>query len=1099
MVLYRNKTDATVGSCSKFFAKPFTWEQAREKCLNKGAHLASIRNDRQLEIFRQNAPRNSELWVNHRQSENSWADASNLPMSMSYEISIESRASSDECAVMDTSGNFKARDCNEKRTFFCQYEAPVRGCEAFKFTTVFRELDDFAGDYSRGKRSQKYLLPSSSSGEDLFVLSKDIESSGTDGDKEGITLEYLMPIESVIGVAEIMKRETDTFVHGLPTWTNAEARIERRASGGWNFKDQEDQILAYTEQNTFCPGDAISWTLVSTGGEISSPFSLENIPVNCIKLKTWTAGHIKISVNLKSGAEKALFEKLQFLTDDYNEQFCFSEEIESISVRNSKASGWYGMLRVFNLEGDNINYVCSENCGASTGPTNEGLMVSGGRTTQNGELWMAVANSCIMGETCILKPKWTVYDGAMCISGNDCFTTEETCSKKDLTSTTTSSTTTTTTTTSTSTAEQTTEAPTTEQTSTTTATTSTTTTTTSTSTAEQTTEAPTTEQTSTTTATTSTTTTTTSTSTADQTTIAPTTEQTSSTTTTSTSTAEQTTEAPTTEQTRTTTTTTSTTTTTTSTSTADQTTEAPTTEQTSTTTSSTTTTTTTTSTSTAEQATEAPTTEQTSTTTSSTTTTTTTTSTSTAEQATEAPTTEQTSTTTSSTTTTTTTTSTSTAEQATEAPTTEQTSTTTSSTTTTTTTTLISTADQTTEAPTTEQTSTTTSSTTTTTTTTSTSTAVQTTEAPMTEQTSTTTSTTSSTSTFQSTTAPTTQATGTSSTIGTTSSTTTVDIHTQFQYGRFILRNEVCSDIHVPSVSVSDIDLNACLEKCYKNDDEIVFNCNFVIWEHDRCSLYEFCYQREPRTDSDSSMITGEMQRQCFPDYVDSYSEDCEIYGKPITTVANGESVSVKCQEGLVNTAAKNKVSHTCVCDDSGCDLIQKQPFRCVKDEDCPMPFWFGAMSHEVVSRRRNWALINAKIQAVIDSDKGWDAKFWRKTDWTVVFVCPFDVTGASDTGRLSFDLEARYGSTSNDGKIWAFTGREGTEIRSQKKNDFQFAIDTPDGIIKWELGKNQYTCEVGIAPVDRKDLATCLFDTYGENLTKFLKTKEDKFPKLRN
>ena len=97
------------------------------------------------------------------------------------------------------------------------------------------------------------------------------------------------------------------------------------------------------------------------------------------------------------------------------------------------------------------------------------------------------------------------------------------------------------------------------------------------------------------------------------------------------------------------------------------------------------------------------------------------------------------------------------------------------------------------------------------------------------------------------------------------------------------------------------------------------------------------------------------------------------------------------------------------------------------------MPFWFGAMSHEVVSRRRNWALINglhqischflnfalAKIQAVIDSDKGWDAKFWRKTDWTVVFVCPFDVTGASDTGRLSFDLEARYGSTSNDGKIW--------------------------------------------------------------------------------
>jgi len=160
------------------------------------------------------------------------------------------------------------------------------------------------------------------------------------------------------------------------------------------------------------------------------------------------------------------------------------------------------------------------------------------------------------------------------------------------------------------------------------------------------------------------------------------------------------------------------------------------------------------------------------------------------------------------------------------------------------------------------------------------------------------------------------------------------------------------------------------------------------------------------------------------------------------------------------------------------------------------MPTWLGAMNHEVVQRNKNWAIINAKIKAVIDAEKGWNVNFWRKTDWTVVFVCPFDVRGTSGKGQLSFDFEARYGSTSNDGKIWAFTGREGEEIRTAEKNDFQFAVDTPDKIIKWELGRKQYTCEVGIVPVDKKDLATCLFDTYGNKLLKFLKTDETHIPK---
>ncbi|CBY17837.1 unnamed protein product [Oikopleura dioica] len=66
--------------------------------------------------------------------------------------------SDEECAVIhSTSGAYLAKNCGIKRTFFCQYEAPLRGCQKFKFATVFTELGDFAGIYERGMRSQMYI------------------------------------------------------------------------------------------------------------------------------------------------------------------------------------------------------------------------------------------------------------------------------------------------------------------------------------------------------------------------------------------------------------------------------------------------------------------------------------------------------------------------------------------------------------------------------------------------------------------------------------------------------------------------------------------------------------------------------------------------------------------------------------------------------------------------------------------------------------------------------------------------------------------------------------------------------------------------------
>ena len=89
--------------------------------------------------------------------------------------------------------------------------------------------------------------------------------------------------------------------------------------------------------------------------------------------------------------------------------------------------------------------------------------------------------------------------------------------------------------------------------------------------------------------------------------------------------------------------------------------------------------------------------------------------------------------------------------------------------------------------------------------------------------------------------------------------------------------------------------------------------------------------------------------------------------------------------------------------------------------------------------------------------------------------------------------FEMRYGSHSKDGKIWSFNNREGVRLKGDK--DWRVSIDTPFDIINWEVGKKQYTCEVGIIPDARDNLAKCLGKNYGENLRTFFKTPEEKFP----
>lgn len=134
-----------------------------------------------------------------------------------------------------------------------------------------------------------------------------------------------------------------------------------------------------------------------------------------------------------------------------------------------------------------------------------------------------------------------------------------------------------------------------------------------------------------------------------------------------------------------------------------------------------------------------------------------------------------------------------------------------------------------------------------------------------------------------------------------------------------------------------------------------------------------------------------------------------------------------------------------------------------------------------------------------MDVEKGWDKEFWRTANWTVVFVCPFDVLGEDGDGKISFNIQAKYGSHSADGRMWSFNAREGVQLQKSSGNYFRVAIDTPQGIIQWEVGERQYTCEVGLVPAEHFNLAECLYNNYGDNLQSFLKTPEEKYLEMLN
>lgn len=82
--------------------------------------------------------------------------------------------------------------------------------------------------------------------------------------------------------------------------------------------------------------------------------SEKDIPINCVEFETnsaaLSAGYARWTIHLKNGLAQPR-ESRGLLPVGYFEQFCFSSDIDRIEVFGGKSNGWFGNIRVFNLDG----------------------------------------------------------------------------------------------------------------------------------------------------------------------------------------------------------------------------------------------------------------------------------------------------------------------------------------------------------------------------------------------------------------------------------------------------------------------------------------------------------------------------------------------------------------------------------------------------------------------------------------------------------------------------------------------------------------------------------------------------------------------------
>lgn len=204
-----------------------------------------------------------------------------------------------------------------------------------------------------------------------------------------------------------------------------------------------------------------------------------------------------------------------------------------------------------------------------------------------------------------------------------------------------------------------------------------------------------------------------------------------------------------------------------------------------------------------------------------------------------------------------------------------------------------------------------------------------------------------------------------------------------------------------------------------------------------------------------------------------------------------GDKIRIGCKLGYVNGNAKEVQPLTCTCDENGsCAFTKKDAdWKCVSNEEAPIPIWGGAKFNFVKQVHDKYIVLKARVTNGIqlaewDHDRvnvtahpDWlDQEWWADQPFTMFVFCPFDTTkGGLEGGDGTMTFPDFYkGECSNDGRLCSFLSRSGTFAYRAGKPESgtayfkgfidRSAIPAEQGPVTYvEQSTDTWTCEIGL------------------------------------
>jgi hypothetical protein len=123
-----------------------------------------------------------------------------------------------------------------------------------------------------------------------------------------------------------------------------------------------------SDDSNFCPSEA-EWYLEGSPSDIAQNLMTDDdIPINCVNIKTQadklSEGYAKWNIHMSNGMVYPRDER-GLLKKDYDESFCFPSKISHIEVTGGKNNGWYGEFSIYDINGDDIPFICTDGCAAA--------------------------------------------------------------------------------------------------------------------------------------------------------------------------------------------------------------------------------------------------------------------------------------------------------------------------------------------------------------------------------------------------------------------------------------------------------------------------------------------------------------------------------------------------------------------------------------------------------------------------------------------------------------------------------------------------------------------------------------------------------------